>query len=274
DNWVASNLDVYGQDVKTSFDAASGLLSKGMPSGFEVEIVDPDLLIIAISRDELKFQGHADVLPSPVDVPATFDNADPALNEATLQSLAKDKDFTLATVMTVSPASPNDLRRLYEIKAPVSDLWEKYKMDSQDCDGPDQEVRSHIAEARVAWQEGDNTPAAIVLSIGGSTGSITDSDPTTTLTPINLVQELQPLAQAIAIADLIPKLDHYEGRKAVPMNAKYVPIGSITKVTHRVTKNRAVSVLEGTGPSTSYDATDFLRGSARSYLLKQIQAQR
>lgn len=283
DNFVSSQINIFGVNVTTSYPVNSPDLAMGQPSGFDVEIVDEELMILAVRRDLSKFPGHSKLAPSPtIDGPTV--TGDPGLNEAVLQKLqplatsrTDSSGWNFSTVLTCAPASPNDQRRLYEVVVHLSDAIAALggMQTTPKCHAPDQEMRTHLVEARVAWQDDDTTSRAILTTFGQSeAGEIGPDDPVRTLTPINLDQELEPMAKAMAAADLVSKLDHYEGSLAVPMHKKIVPLGSIDRVTHKVEKNRAVSVIHAKGAGVKWDALDFLPASARAYVLKEIQTQR
>jgi hypothetical protein len=274
DEFVSSKIEVYGHNEMTSY-PYTGNLKDGHPSGFDVTIIDPELMIIAIERNTLKFPGQTRIAPSPtIDGVTTTGGA--GANEAVLQRLQHKGEWFLSIVLTVSPASPNDRRRLYEVKVDLPDILTAVGglVANPACNAPDREIRTHMTEARVAWDDNDPNYTNILKTIGGTDdGQIGTNDPVQ-LTPINLTSELKPLAAAIAASDFVSRLDHYEGIQAVPMAGGIVPLGSIFKIVHKVTTDRAVSIIHCGAPSQAPDPIDFLRGSARSYLLKEIQTQR
>lgn len=284
DRWASPAISTFGVNVTTSYPAAphEGLLAYGTPNGFHVKIVDKELGVIAIDRNALsKYPGHAKITHSPVSAvtEAKIDGA--SLSELALEELvlsSGDDAWKLAVVFSVSPAAPNDKRRLYEIPVTMEEAQLAAGMTGGVLTGygPDKELRSHLSQARVAWRDDTGTYDEILRLLGcsDSTVAIDRANETTPigLTPINLEQELKPLARAMAAADLLSKLDCYEGRRAVPMNDALHPIGSLRSVTHKVLDNRAVSVVSCSGDAESFSAIDFLSGSARAYLLQELKA--
>jgi hypothetical protein len=221
----------------------------------------------------------------------------PGLNEAVRNKLVHQNVNTdgsggwdLSVIMTCVPAFPNNLGRLYEVVVQLGDVASLLGLVDTigPCNAPDQELRSRLAEARVAWQDDDPVAKAILTAFGaqftsgaqvvGVSGTISQlpdpQAPSYTLKPINLTQELVPLALALAQSDLVSKLDHYEGTKAIPVDGTIVPIGSFMRITHRVTKNMALTIIQADRQRQPIDPIEFLPSSARKYLLQEIQTQR
>lgn len=298
DHFVAANITLFGTNVDTSYpdEPDSPFLGDANPSGFHVRIVDEELGIIAIERDISKFPGHSRIAVSPTtgEVETT---GDAGLNEAVLQELIpttaeeeEDEAWKLAVILSCSPASPNDTGRLYMIPVSMTDAADTAGLDegvNTAGYAPDIETRSRLADARIAWMDDDEDPsldnpdvATEIMSLFGvdDSGGEISADSPPDLVPINLEQELQPLAKAIAAADLLTKLDHYEGELAVPANQDLVPIGSLTRVVHRLLVHdgigRWVTVLHCTSRPPHFSFEDFLQGTSRSFLLKEIASAR
>lgn len=280
----------YTNPVNTSY-PANGLLAQGQPSGFGVQVIDEELGIISIDRSNLSRRpGDQKIIPSPVSAAsvALLASGGPGLvgNDATQQTLITNTDnnappelgWKLAVVLSLAPGSPNDVRRCYEVQVSTNDAANAAGLSSYSGTGyaPDQEFRSQLSDARIAWSDNPDTVDAILNTLGATdmVDDIGSEDSVTSLTPINLKQELTPLAQAMAAADLLNNQDCYEGTKVVYMNAALVPIGSIERVVHKVTHNRAVTVLHALPKAQPFHAIEMLKGSARSYLLKQIATSR
>jgi hypothetical protein len=279
-------------NVTDSYWDATGLLKDGRPSGFHMKLVDKELGIIAINRNALsKYPGYEKIGISPVQSPAQLDGG--GLIDATTQQLVLSGPsggagaWKCAVVFCVAPAAPNDLRRMYEVQVSVADALASvgYTPPVPNGYGPDQELRSHLAQARVAWNDDTGTSDVIITTIvgtGDTTPGITtkeamsqtpNADFPSVLSPINLNQELIPLAKAVAAAKVLTNLDHYVGELAVPMNGALAPIGSITKVTHKVQENRSVSKITCSSHVEPISPVDLLPGSARALILQEIPNQ-
>lgn len=285
ERFASPEIAVFGVNVTTSYPSGAheGLLAYGTPNGFHVRIVDKELGIIAIDRNALsKYPGHAKITLSPVTSASEADLGPTGLLEPALEHLVSATSgsdaWKLAVVISVSPAAPNDLRRLYEIPVTMEEAALTAGMTGSPPTGygPDKEMRSHLSQARVAWLDDTGTYDEILRLLGCSDSTIAiDRDNETApiaLTPINLEQELKPLARAIAAADLVSKLDCFEGRRAVPMDDEIVPIGTIKRVTHKVVENRAISIVECANEAEPFSAIDFLEVSSRAYLLQELKA--
>lgn len=279
-NNKASNQDqVFGYDV-TDF-ADSGLLANSFPSGFLVEIVDQELGIIHIDRDLSRFPGHSQVAPSPV-VPGTNFTGGPGFNEAILQKLVRNVDdgdvkaWRLAVILSLVPAAPNSTSRLFEVQVSGGQAVTLAGIAAPSVGGtaPDVQTRSRLADARVPWPVDDNdTDVGNILACFPPAGTA-DIFGTPAVTPMNLAQELTPLAQAIAATHLMSTLDHYQGTASIPINQLIVPIGSLTRVVHRVKDRRLVTEMTCTRAPGKFHVEQFLAGTARDFILKQSGAVR
>ena len=274
----------------------TGLLADGQPSGFRCEIEDEELGIIVIDRAVLnKFKGHTDIIPSPIKVlPSINEEGDRYGFPMEIQAgnlisattgdgggtpSAPNDGWKLAVIISVAPASPNDKRRLYEVQVSPEDAATYIGLPDSvttDGNGPQKEMRNHRGQARVAWQDDtgvyDNILA--VLGCGDTADTISNQDPITALRPVNFYQEIQPMAWALVGADLMNKLDCWEGEQAVPQNDALVPLGSILSVTHKVMDDMWVSSIKCERSGPQWNAEDFLKGTSRNYLLKQIASER
>lgn len=289
DNFVSEKINVFGLNVLNSYPDGDGKLASGAPSGFELSVDDEELMIFSIVRNTNKFPGHTQIAPSPVQEGMTT-TGDDGLNEAVLQKLqplAASRNpgpgtWQFSTILTCTPASPNDLRRCYEVITPLSEAIDYLGglTDPPSCKGPDREMRSHLAEARVLWVDDPSSGAPwvnkdIFSAFGrNDDGDIVFLDPVQNLTPLNLETELKPLGRALAAADLVEKLDHYVGKLTVPMSSSIVPIGSVNSITHKVMDNRAVTEIRTGMSPPKYNAMDFLPASARKFILQEIQKNR
>jgi len=294
DHYVANQIKFFGDNNRVSY-PPDGYLASGAPSGFTVTIVDEELGILEIVRDTYALPGKSNIIASPAYIVGNAGGATVTeavgLNEAVLQKLDRRDGsgdggyaWQLAVILSCTPAGPNDLGRLYDIPVTLTEASTTAGIAGVLTGfGPDIELRTRLADARVAWPVGQDDPddaahgqAAVqaILALFGVDDvapDITLDAVDTTIVPINLEQELEPLAKAVAAASLLTMLDHYEGTQAFPAHKDFKPIGSITSVTHSVSENRFITTLRAVASHNTFDPTDFLTGSARSTLLKQIQ---
>src|SRR5262249_47446792 len=133
--------------------------------------------------------------------------------------------FRLATVISCVPASPNSDARLYEVPVLIGDALKTLgaKASTLPALGPDKVLRSLYATARFAWQDEASTRNAI-LSVFSDPPQPDNAAPPVVLKPVNLEDELVPLARAIAAQEIAGQLDHYEGTMAVPQVPDLRPI--------------------------------------------------
>lgn len=274
----------FSDNVLTSY-PVSGNISGGQPSGFRVNLYDEELGIIEIDRSNAaRFPGQQAIAPSPVidtkraqligGVDGTFPQ------EAAKQQLIPASQWKLATVLSLSPGSPNDLRRCFEIQVSMLDALVTAGLPADTPMtgyAPDQEVRSQLVDARVPYIDENLTINLQALGALDAVDDIGSDDPVTALVPINRSSELKPLANAIAAAQLLSWLDHYEGSKTIAMTSasqQLAPLGSIDRVIHKVSAARATTTIHCTPKATTVRAVDLLSGPARNFILKQIAGAR
>lgn len=302
------------QNVTDRYDNSTGLLSDCQPSPFELECVDEELGIFSINRNVIlkapvPGQGQADSFEVSDVVQVADIDAGAGQNERPAQSLrlatTGEDAWKFATVISVAPAGPNDLRRLYEVQVDVSTAASTAGLsDTPTGYGPDVEKRSQLAQARLPWIDGTGWGVVTVAALafaddGGSPDTVIDVDEsiafakclfsgasilafynigmgaTSGFEPVNLTQEVAPLAMAIAAADLLTKLDCRVGRKAVPGDKNIVPLGSVKRVVHKVQDNRWVSILYGEeADQVQFRAIDFLPAEARTFILQTTVTRR
>lgn len=194
----------------------------------------------------------------------------------TRRLVSKDT-FRLATILSCVPAGPNDARRLYVVNVTLDEALETLGLanaDRVDATGPVQELRTRKTQARVAWTDSQDDQDRILGLFGATGEAVSATDPTLTpqtLVPINLEDELRPLAKAVAAADVVNKLDHYEGRLSVPIAPHLRPIGTVQVVSHQVRRNEAVTVLQASAPQVFVDPMSRLPASARKILAREVQ---
>jgi hypothetical protein len=255
----------------------SGSVGDAKPSGFGLVLVDEELGIFAIERSTDKFPGQQVIFPSPIVGLAGLQNDGAALSDGNLQQLdhlTGARPWKLMTVVSVAPASPNDLRRVYccKVQAAEAALAAGLTFAPRDGTAPDKETRTQMAVARIGYR--DDQRDLILNMISGNTDVDPSKDPVSSVDPINLETEVRPQSKATAAQELMAVLDRFEGKVSIPFSPSVVPLGSIQRVTHRVSADRLMTDIECTGEEPPFNAADFLHGAARSFLLKEIASAR
>lgn len=194
------------------------------------------------------------------------------------RKLVPSSQFKLSTIISCVPAAPNDLSRLYPVEVSLEEAAEASGirgLAELKGIGPDQDLRARQTTARIGWSDDLGIKTAILAAFGvgkrvvAADGSVQGD--ASILRPVNLEDELRPLAKAIAAADLVNKLDHYEGALSVPMATHLVPIGTVGVVVHRVQADAAVTEIQASPPAVLLDPMAALPASARKILAREVQ---
>lgn len=304
----ANPTQIYGKGLLTKNVSdrytSSGLIADMKPTPFELDMIDEELGIFAVDRNATLKQ-HPGEEPagsfevSDATTPADLDGTSGAPQEIAAQTLRKSTGtgaWKLATVISVAPASPNDLRRLYEVRVDKATAATWAGLASTPTGyGPDVEKRSRLDQVRIPWQD-DTGISDVTLGILGFSDSTTVIDtadstafatalsgssvtahPTSPITyqPINLFSSIAALAQSVAAADLLGKLDCRVGTKTVPGSTALVPIGTLRRVVHQVKRDSFVSFAFCVEPDhNQFRATDFLPAQTRAFVLQAAVTQR
>lgn len=269
------------REITTNYESSypdSGLLFDGYPSGFHVQIKDEELGILEIERplDRLA-QWATAINPSPVETPAAITNDGVLFNEIPNQVLVEE--WKLALVMSCAVGGPNDLRRFYEYQGTGAAAAASIGLDTSLAigAGPDVELRTQLTAARVPWLDADRDDILSIFAVSDNPG-ITTAESLSDIDPINTAQELVPVGDSVAAADLLTKLDHYEGTRTVHAmdlinddGTTQGPIGSIDEIVFRVQHNRFTATMHCTPIAPQFHAEDFLKGSARAFVLQELQ---
>jgi hypothetical protein len=217
------------------------------------------------------------IYPSELEDQPTLDpRSNPQGYALTIERRKLVKRFQLATVISCVPASPNSEARLYEVDVSLGDALNLLgaSLGGLDARGPDKVLRSRYATARFAWQDDQDTRDRILKVFSDDPGGTVDAqDPgltAATLTPVNLDDELTPLARALAAQEVASQLDHYEGTMAVPQVPQLRPIGSIQSITHRVSADEAITIVKAIGSPRPIDVFALLPQAARRTILREI----
>lgn len=283
--WLAAGLTALGssgtEDSTNLSYATTGNLADGAPSGMSIRIVDDEQGILEVTFNADPFGRTVDVAPSAIDsIPNLDPSTEPLARSLTwsTRSLVPAANYAMATVLSCVPAAPNDVGRLYEVVVPISEAVEALGVSGSDvtASGPDQELRTTLDTARFAWGDDQNTKDRIVQGFVGAdpNASVSATDPSLTfggLVPVNLELELRPLARAVAAVDLATRIDHYQGTLATPIDARIAPVGSVSTVVHRVTKDMATTTLVAPAPRPVINPIDLLPAAARKIIAREVQ---
>lgn len=176
----------------------------------------------------------------------------------------------VALVLSCVPAGPNDDRRLFSLDVSLADAEAALKLSGLagiEGKGPVQVLRVRSRTARFAWSDQQDQRDAI-LSVFG----VAQADPSL-LVPVNLEDELLPLARAFAAADLAQRLDHYQGTLKVPAcRGDLGPVGSIGEVVLQVGRGEASTILRAAPPQPTLDPYALLPPAARRILGREVSA--
>lgn len=164
--------------------------------------------------------------------------------------------FKLATILTVVPASPNDLRKLHEVVISASDC-------STDGDGPDVYVRvlPGVMTARFGWTDGGGQ--SIVDAIRGLAVLPVDA-----LVNAELVKDV---ALATAKRTYMLYRDTPAGSAAVDMDPSIKPSGNMSSVRHMLTDGVTETVVTFGPVRRPVDIWGFLDTSTRRVILKTLK---
>lgn len=262
----------------------SGLVKDGLPQKCTLRFEDDEQGIVEI-RPDTRDGTFSEMAPSQSTSTASFDpSVSPLLQAATWSTLmlVPESQHKVMTIVSMIPAAPDDVRRLYYLDVSLADAAAALGITTTlSATGPRQELRTHGATARFAWGDDSVTSNAIVNGFFGANGPdapLFNVDPPITarsITPINLESEIRPLSNAFAGAALYPMLDHYEGHLEVPMDPAISVIGSVTEVVHRLEMNRSVSIVQADPIRISTpDPFQLLPASARKILLQLVSEAR
>lgn len=153
----------------------------------------------------------------------------------TIDACRLSPNHSVATVLTIMPAAPNDERRLHEEVVEPSEAFAALGLPAPECNGPEWtlRVRPALETARFAWQD-DN--ATLLDDLLGLTGSPAEADPGALGDPLNL-DRLRALAVGAAAALYARMVDRIEGQLNCGWNPGLVPTGSIAAVEHTLHPN-------------------------------------
>ena len=285
--WFAANVtktahSVQGYGAKNSTTDARDLKlsDKGnQPSPARLRLVDPQQGVFFIEWTLPPDGLYESIYPSEFeDVPDLDPKASAQASAFTIETRKLVKRFRLATIISCIPASPNSDKRLYEVEVTLADALSTLGVKGSgklDALAPDKVLRSLYATARLGWQDDQNTRDLVFKVFSDDPGGSVDAGKPNltpaTLKPVNLDDELVPMAKALAAQEVAGQLDHYEGTMAVPQVPDLRPIGSIQVVAHRVTADQALTIVRAAGTPPPIDVLALLPQSARRTILREIQ---
>jgi hypothetical protein len=286
--WLVANITktahtVPGYGTRTSTTDARDLKVSdqgNQPAPARLRLVDPQQGVFFVEWTLPPDGLYESIYPSEFeDVPDLDPKASAQASAYTIETRKLVKRFRLATIISCIPASPNSDKRLYEVQVTLADALQTLGVKGSpklDALAPDKALRSFYATARFAWQDDQNTRDLILKVFTDDPGGSVDAGKPdlapATLKPVNLDDELTPLAKALAAQEVAGQLDHYEGTMAVPQVPDLRPIGSIQVVTHRVTADQALTIVKAAGTPPPIDVLAMLPQSARRTILREIQS--
>ena len=285
--WFAANItrtahSVQGYGAKASTTDAKELKlsdKANQPAPARLRLVDKDKGVFFVEWTLPPDGLYESIYPSELeDLPDLDPKASAQASAYTIETRKLVKRFRLATIISCIPASPNSEKRLYEVEVTLEDAIATLGLKGAgklQAFAPDKVLRSLYVTARFGWQDDQDTRDLILkVFTDDPEGTVDASKPNktpATLKPVNLDDELVPLAKALAAQELAGQLDHYEGSMAVPQVPDLRPIGSIQVVTHRVTADQALTLVRATGTPPPIDVLALLPQSARRTILREIQ---
>lgn len=283
---IRANRTNVGYSI-TSWNLQLAQAQKATQAKALVEDDDQGVIKIAWQRD---YKGlYGELAPSAlVNVP-DLDTADvlPYQGKFYETPLVDDATFQLATIVSCVPAAPNDARRLYAVDVTLAEALSFLNPKNVDpantvAQGKLQVFRSRapITSARFSYPgtttHADDEAAIPTLATFGAVAqptavNVLGANVQTVLEPQNLEDELRPVARSIASAVLVTQLDHWEGERTVQRDDSFVPLGSITCVTHRCTAREVTTVLRAEARTIDLDTIARLPASARKVIAREVQ---
>ena len=272
---VAGNTSL-GDNEDTSY---ADDVNSAKPARATLSIKDFEQGILSVEWRLDQGGSAVQVAPSALEALPDFDpEKDPAFQVGTWSTRKLVATHKLATIISCVPAGPNDARRLCEVKLTLQEVMQSLQLrgdiqpEQQEAKGPEQTLRvsPQRCTRRYGWADGQSERDAL---LGFFRGDASDerTEPENSLEPVN-GEETLALAKAVAAADVVQRLDHYEGALAVPMStARVSPIGSISTVIYRVGRDHAQIVLHATPATPTFDPFALLPPSVRKILNREVQ---
>lgn len=228
----------------------------------EVRVLDPVTGVIRV-EPQLDPWGHADAImlgyPEKDFVPTTTGESDANRtgDDAYAQWLAGPMagDFKLATVLTVVPGSPNDLRRFHQIEIPSS----RFGLAAW---GPPLYVRVFpgVMTARFAWS--DDRGDEIVSAIKGTADL-----------PLSLMvnrEDVEAVAEAVARREAEAWLPRLEGSVDVDLDPELAIESSISSIRHGLFGGVTNTRVSAGAIRQARDIWAYLPASTRNFILKTL----
>ena len=241
----------------------AALLADAVAAPATAEVVSETAGVVRITpRIDPWGTSDAVILGYPLDerIPTTTGDAD--ANRTGLEAFSRwsrcqlTTDFRVALVLTVVPASPNDLTRLHKVEVSAAEA-------GSDGDGPPITVRilPGVMTARYAWSDGQAEAIKEAILRGSPR-------------PDNLLVnrgDLQSVALAAAkavYAGLADTPDTRSGAVSVDMDPAVRPTGALGRVRHGLNAGLTTTQVTATGVRRPVDLWRFLPASVRQTILR------
>jgi hypothetical protein len=239
DGWAAAIADAKPAPATVTVqDEGAGIIR------FEPQL-DPQGITDAIMFGE----SASGLLPTHEGDAAANRNGNDAL--AQWQAMKMVSTFKIATVLTVTPASPNNLGRLWKVTIPAAAV-------GHDGTGPVVQVRASFPTARFAWSDtqGEETIQAILRGTPPPAGQLVNAG------------QLDAVAKAMARAVYTNLSDQplTSAPVSVDMDPDVKPVGALGDVRHGLQNGRTTTVVTATGIRRPVSLWPFLDASTRRVL--------
>lgn len=273
---VAGNT-ALGDNETTSY---SETVNSANPARAHLDIVDFDQGILGVSWRLDKSGIAVEVAPSAIEEVPDYDpEKDPAFRVQTWSTRKLVATHKLATILSLVPAGPNDMRRLCEVKVTVQEAMQALRIrgdiqsEQPESKGPETTLRvsGQRATRRYGWEDGQNARDALMGFFKGDS-SDERTEPEAALEAMN-EEETVALARAQAAAHVVQYLDHWEGELRVPVSskAKVRPLGSVSSVTYEVGKTFSRVLIRASHAPPQIDPFALLPAGVRKVLAREVQ---
>lgn len=170
-----------------------------------------------------------------------------------------DATFNLSVVLTCTPSSPNDLRKLHKVTVFPGDVGEAA------AEGPEWHVRVYpgLLTARFAWTDGGGQELVNVIK------GLSNTFPTQLLVNADLVTAV---AQATARRIYSRYRDGPAGQAAIDMDPSIEPSGWLSSVRQSAAGGVTETVVQFGGPRRPVDIWPFLSAAHRKWLTQDLEA--
>lgn len=211
------------------------------------------------------------IVPSALD-PAALPSRDwrAALKTFSLTPL-RDR-HRMSTILTIVPGLPNSDGRFHRIIVKPADVEKRFKIPIGKCAGPVREARvgEGLATAQFPYDEAKHDQYIEALDPARLRGGRPNFD--ILGDPINQ-DALRELALSQALAEYLPRLDHYAGQQRLPFRGDLVPRGELQTIQYVMSPKGAMTLNLTAGYADGgalINPLNLLPQSARRILLRAV----